>query len=475
MPQPRDPQMAASNRDEVEGFRLATGTFSCWQEGRQRKSIVFVITCLLLGVLPHWLRLGPWPAVVVGLLMGRHIFPSARARMFDVLANGPEAATHQDQGRDPADDTAPAAPLPADAPSIDLLVAAKNEVAVIERLVTNLLALRYRLNRLKVWIIDDASTDGTAEVLDQLQAGDQRLEVIHRAPGAGGSKSGALNAALPHLQGEWVMVLDADAQLHPDALEQLLPLLQDQSRGLQLRKAVSNVHHNLLTRVQALEMAFDAFIQRIRIANSGMGELRGNGELIPRAALLACGGFNEATITDDLDLSIRLQLCGVPIDLAWNPPVAEEAVVTLRSLWPQHQRWAEGGLQRFFDYWPALLSSSLGTTRRRDVLVFFLLQYAVPMVSLGDVMAALWFRSLPLSWPLTAMALVFAGSVLWRCQWVRSDGPAVPAARGFTFLAALVYLLHWQVLIPLVTLCMALRPKQLVWQKTLHEGLMAGS
>lgn len=446
-------------------------TFGKWKEGRQRKSVLFVITFLFLGVLPHWLRLGPWPAVVAGLLMGRHMFPAGRAASrFDVRSAGERTVTAADSDPDPADKRPPVAP-----PSIDLLVAAKNEAAVIERLVTNLLALRYGKNRLKVWIIDDASTDGTADVLDRLQAGDQRLEVIHRSPGAGGGKSGALNAALPRLQGEWVMVLDADAQLHPDALELLLPLLQDRSRGLQLRKAVSNVHHNLLTRVQALEMAFDAFIQQLRIANGGMGELRGNGELIPRAALLACGGFNEATITDDLDLSIRLQLRDVAIDLVWNPPIAEEAVVNLRSLWPQHRRWAEGGLQRFFDYWPALLGSTLAGSMRRDVLVFFLLQYAVPMVSLGDIAAALWFRSLPLSWPLTVMALVFAGSVLRRCQWVPTDGPDVPAARGFTFLAALVYLLHWQVLIPLVTLGMALRPKRLVWQKTLHEGLVAGS
>ena len=461
MPQLRDPLAAACTQDEGKGFRLVMDSFSCWEEGRQRKSAVFMATCLLLGILPHWLRLGPWPAIMAAVLMGRHLFPTVELSTADVLAASQPTATTPERMVEP--------------PSIDLLVAAKNEIAVIERLVTNLLALRYRENRLKVWIVDDASTDGTADVLDQFQGRDHRLEVIHRSQGAGGSKSGALNAALPHLQGEWVLVLDADAQLHPDALKQLLPLLHDQSRGLQLRKAVSNANQNLLTRVQALEMAFDAWIQRGRVTNKGLGELRGNGELIPRAALLACGGFNEATITDDLDLSIRLQLHGVPIDLVWNPPVAEEAVVSFRSLWPQHRRWAEGGLQRFFDYWPALISSRLDAHLRRDVLVFFLLQYAVPMVSIGDVAAAVWFGSLPLSWPLTLTALLFAGSVLRHCQWVQSDGPTVPAARGFTLLATLVYLLHWQVLIPLVTLWMALRPKRLAWQKTLHEGLAAGS
>lgn len=429
---------------------------ACWEGGRRRKAALFAATSLLLGLLPHWLHGGPWPAVVVAVLLGRHIFPTA--------------------GRPPENDSSSTRALSSSIASspVDVLVAARNEAAVIEQLVNNLLALRYGEGQLQLWIVDDGSVDGTGEILDRLQQQHSHLHVIHRPPEATGWKSGALNTVLPHLKGEWLLVLDADAQVDPELLERLNPLLKDSSRALQLRKAVHNADCNLLTRVQAVEMAVDALIQQGRIAHQGCGELRGNGQFIPRQALLRCGGFNEATITDDLDLTMRLQLHGVPIAVVWNPPVAEEAVSSIGALWRQHQRWAEGGLQRFFDYWPALLSSRLKPRLKRDVLAFFLLQYVQPLVMAGDVMGAVVWRSPPLAWPLTTMTLLFTVTAMWRCPSANS-GPPVPAIRGFTVLMTLVYVLHWSLIIPLATMRMALKPKHRVWDKTLHGSATAGA
>ena len=427
---------------------------ACWEGGRRRKAALFAATSLLLGLLPHWLHGGPWPAVVVAILLGRHIFPAA--------GRPSESDLPSTQALSSSTTTSP----------VDVLVAAKNEVAVIEQLVNNLLALRYGEGQLQLWIVDDGSVDGTGEILDRLQQQHSSLHVIHRPSEARGWKSGALNAVLPHLKGEWLLVLDADAQVDPALLERLHPLLKDNSRALQLRKAVSNADCNLLTRVQAVEMAVDALIQQGRIAHQGCGELRGNGQVVPRQALLRCGGFNEATITDDLDLTMRLQLHGVPIAVVWNPPVAEEAVSSIGALWRQHQRWAEGGLQRFFDYWPALLSSRLKPRLKRDVLAFFLLQYVQPLVMAGDVVGAVVGRSPPLAWPLTTMTLLFTVTAMWRCPSANS-GPPVPAIRGFTVLMTLVYVLHWSLIIPLATMRMALKPKHRVWDKTLHGSVTA--
>ena len=362
-------------------------------------------------------------------------------------------------------------PAVASFPTLDVVVAARDEESVVTRLVERLTALRYPAGRISTWVIDDGSQDRTPQLLDSLAQNHPQLQVIHRQRDAGGGKSGALNAALNQLKGEWLLVLDADAQLQEDLLERLMPYALDGGwSAVQLRKAVIDADRNWLTRAQAMEMALDAVIQKGRLESGGVAELRGNGQLIRRTVLQASGGFNEDTVTDDLDLSFRLLTHGALIGILWDPPVQEEAVPTLSALWKQRQRWAEGGLQRFFDYWPTLTSSQLTIRQRWDLACFFLLQYGLPVVSFADLSTSLVTRSMPTYWPLSVVAFSVSGMAYWRGCRSRREGPAIPSAGILNLLVAIAYLGHWFVVIPWVTLKMAVLPKRLVWAKTSHGG-----
>jgi 1,2-diacylglycerol 3-beta-glucosyltransferase len=184
--------------------------------------------------------------------------------------------------------------------------------------------------------------------------------VVRRAADAGGGKSGALNLVLQQLEGRWMLVLDADAQLQHDTLERLrCPFAEagGWAGGAVPRKAVANADVNLLDpRPQAMEMALDAVIQQGRLGVGGVAELRGNGQLLRREAVLACGGFNEAA---------RDRRSGPEFSPAGRRPADRCALGSTgarggcarssRALLRQRQRWAEGGLQRFLDYGPGLL------------------------------------------------------------------------------------------------------------------------
>jgi 1,2-diacylglycerol 3-beta-glucosyltransferase len=175
-------------------------------------------------------------------------------------------------------------------------------------------------------------------------------------------------------------------------------------------------------------------------------------------------------VIDDLDLSFRFLLAGLPIGLLWDPPVREGAVLGLRALWRQRQRWAEGGLQRFFDYWPQLLSDRQRPSQQLDLACFFLLQYAVPVTSSADLLGALVTRTPPTLWPLSLMGLGLSGLTLLRSCRRGGEGQPLPPMNPFTVGLGILYLLHWFVVIPWVTVRMALLPKRLVWVKTLHLG-----
>jgi 1,2-diacylglycerol 3-beta-glucosyltransferase len=451
--------MAGGSTADHQGIPHSGGDLG--EGGNRRvKATLFLLVCAVAGLAPHWLAPGRSliPAIALALVLGSY---SIRTVLLD-----PPSTSAAEPAADPA-----GGPPDSSLPSLDVVVAARDEQAVITRLVERILSLRYPAGRLLLWVIDDGSEDRTPELLRELQSRHPNLNVLRRSRQAGGGKSGALNLVLPQLSGRWLLVLDADADLQKDGLERLMPWAEAGGwAAVQLRKAIVNPDSNLLTRAQAMELAFDAVIQQGRLAAGGIAELRGNGQLLRLDAVRACGGFNEGTVTDDLDLSLRLLLAGQPIGVLWDPPVQEEAVLTLPALWRQRQRWAEGGLQRFLDYAPGLVSDRLNGTQKADLLSFFVLQYMMPVMAAADLLGVLITGTAPAMWPFSIVALGLSGIAIASGCRRRSEGPPLPAVNPASLLLGVVYLVHWFAVIPWVTLRMALLPKRLVWAKTLHHG-----
>ncbi len=439
--------------DEEEEFR---SDFFQGQSGRRKKAAFVLMTVWAITCGLHLLSWGIW--IVIGL-SGLFLLQGLRL-----------VTTQLEADRDPlTDEDLKNAPL------VSLLVAAKNEEVVIRQLVAQLCNLDYPSDRYEVWIIDDYSTDRTPEILDRLVAEYPQLKVIHRAAGAGGGKSGALNQVLPLTTGEIVGVFDADAKVPPDILRRVVPLFEDEDMGaVQVRKAIANASTNFWTKGQQDEMALDSYCQQQRIALGGIGELRGNGQFVKRSALERCGGWNEQTITDDLDLTIRLHLDHWKIGLLLHPAVEEEGVTSAIALWHQRNRWAEGGYQRYLDYWRYIVSQRMGFNKKLDMLTFILMQYILPTAAIPDLAMALVRHRLPVLSPLTSIALslsfwgMFTGLRRTRSQEKLGFGELLRLI-GQT-LRGTLYMMHWFMIIPCITARISVRPKRLKWVKTVHQG-----
>jgi 1,2-diacylglycerol 3-beta-glucosyltransferase len=361
-------------------------------------------------------------------------------------------------------------------PSVSILVAAKNEEAVIGRLVNNLCNLEYPEEQYEVWIVDDNSTDRTSQLLTQLGEKYGNLKILQRSPSDSGGKSGALNQVLPLTKGDILAVFDADAQVSTDMLRKVVPLFQrDKVGAVQVRKAIANASKNFWTKGQTAEMAVDAIFQRQRIALGGIGELRGNGQFVRREALNTCGGWNEETITDDLDLTFRLHLEDWDIDCMFSPAVQEEGVTNAIALWHQRSRWAEGGYQRYLDYWDLILRNRMGTGKTWDLLMFMLIMYILPTASIPDILMALARHRLPLLTPVTSlfttmsMAGMFVG--LKRISQAKQFRFSTYLLLLYQTLRGTLYMFHWFVVISTTTARISVRPKRLKWVKTVHQGI----
>ena len=362
-----------------------------------------------------------------------------------------------------------------DWPYVSLLVAAKNEEAVIGNLVKNLCSLEYPEDRYEVWIVDDNSTDTTPQLLAGLAQEHDQLRLLRRDSKACGGKSGALNQVLPLSKGEFVAVFDADAIVEADLLVRVIPLFQREKVGaVQVRKAIANKNENFWTKGQMVEMAVDTFFQQQRTVIGGIGELRGNGQFVRRKALNSCGGWNEETITDDLDLTIRLHLDSWDIECVFYPTVEEEGVTSAIALWHQRSRWAEGGYQRYLDYWDLILKNRMGTRKTWDLFMFMLIMYILPTAAVPDLLMALTRHRPPMLSPVSgltvtmSMAGMFAG--LKRIRQDKEFKLSTYFLLLFQTMRGILYMFHWLLVISSTTARMSVRPKRLKWVKTLHQG-----
>ena len=425
-----------------------------FSKNRRLKSFIFLISCISIGVYPHFFSKKPpvftiYATSLVVLIYGIWVL-SKNIKFSNNIYKNTELSKNN--------------------PTLDILVAARDEQNVIARLVERLFNLDYPSEKLKIHIIDDGSEDKTPIILKQLSQKYEKLNIISRPKNAGGGKSGALNHALKFTSGEWVLILDADAQLKNDTLRRVLSFAQNGSwSAVQLRKSVINTSKNLLTTCQGIEMAMDAYFQVGRLYSAGISELRGNGQLVRKDILVSCGSFNENTVTDDLDLSVRLILAQSKIGIFWDPPVMEEAVEDISALFRQRQRWAEGGLQRFFDYGKNLILSKLTFIQKFDLTYFFILQYALPIIALVDCIVSLLFLQSPIYWPVSLMAFILSAMASWFGCHKKHEGPLLPNS-SIKLILYLIYLSHWFIVIPLVTLRMSIFAKKIIWKKTTHLG-----
>ena len=428
-----------------------------FSRNRRIKSLLFLCISIFLGIFPYFSI--KKPAFNILFIISVIIFSYG---IFIISKNFKRDSIKEDVNKDE---------FLINLPSIDIIVAARDEQYVIKRLVDRLFNLDYPSKKLNIFIIDDGSDDETPHILKKLSQKYQKLQVISRVKNAGGGKSGALNDALRLTSGEWVFILDADAQLRNDTLIKLLNYAKRGSwSAVQLRKSVINGSQNLLTKCQSIEMVMDTFFQIGRLSRGGVSELRGNGQLIKKKILIESGSFNEDTVTDDLDLSFRLLLCGSEIGILWDPPVMEEAVESLPALFAQRQRWAEGGLQRFFDYGNDLIFSRINNFKKFDIFYFFILQYALPIISLSDLIASLIFLRTPIYLPISITAFLLSAIASWFGCKKNEDISTLPNANLGSIAIYLLYLSHWFIIIPFVTLKMSVFQKKLLWKKTLHKG-----
>ena len=269
-------------------------------------------------------------------------------------------------------------------PFVSIMIPAHNEEGVISTTVENIRAIDYP--NFEIIVIDDRSTDNTASVIKDLADKYENVIAMVRNQDAFPGKSAVLNDAFKVAKGDAILVFDADATVEPDFLNKLIPNLEPSDVGaVQARKIIRNKDVNLLTKCQNNEYTMDTHLQVGRDAVKGAVELRGNGELIKREAIIDIGGWNNYTITDDLDMSTRLHIKGWDVRFCPDACVYEEGIVYIMPLFRQRRRWLEGTIRRYLEYfWAAITSKKMSLRAQLDMTIY-ITQFIMPLWFMMEV------------------------------------------------------------------------------------------
>jgi 1,2-diacylglycerol 3-beta-glucosyltransferase len=377
----------------------------------------------------------------------------------------------------PADLEAAALPLledPARLPSVSVLVACKNEEAVVDRLIGALLALDYPRDRLEWIVVDDGSVDGTGRRLDQEAARTPRFTVLHRPRGSTGGKSGALNEALGIAAGEIVVVFDADHRPRPDTIRRMVRhFSHPKVAAVQGRCVIANADDSPLASLVALDYYGGYLVNEYgRQAVGGLPAYGGANGAVRASLLRSMGGWNEDSVTEDTDLTLRLLLQGHRVAYDVTAVDEEEGVVTFRRFWRQRYRWARGHQQCWRDYRRAVWQSPhLGLAEKVETTMFLYAFHMPAVAALGLVVMVLW--GLGIASPAAASLLFVYTMMLFLGPLVEIGGGMILADESKRSAVSLAWFL------PLFFVSMAICTKawfdgilgrQYAWVKTARSG-----
>ncbi len=263
-------------------------------------------------------------------------------------------------------------------PSVAVVVPAYNEAVGIERAVRSLAASDYPAD-FEVIVVDDGSTDGTAEIVEGLEL--KRVRVLRRT---NGGKASALNSGIEASSAPVVVMVDGDTVFEPEALLRLVQPLSDPTVGAVSGNTKVGNRGGLLGRWQHIEYVTGFNLDRrmyevlqcTPTVPGAIGAFR-------RDALRQVGGVSGDTLAEDTDLTLAIGRTGRRVVYAENARAWTEAPSSLGDLWRQRYRWSYGTMQAVWKHKSALLTRDPRERRigRLALPYMILFQIVLPIVA----------------------------------------------------------------------------------------------
>lgn len=234
-------------------------------------------------------------------------------------------------------------------PKVAMVVPCYNEGSTVRDTARSLLALSYPHDKLSIVLVNDGSTDNTAEIMEEFSH-EPRITIIHQA---NGGKHAALNAGIAASEdAELIGCLDADSFVEEGALLEVVSVFENRPEVGAVTAAMS-VHKpsNFVEHMQNAEYILGIALRHILASVNGLHVTPGPFSLYRMSTLRELGGFRKGHNTEDMEMALRIQRAGYHIESAHTARVFTTVPRSVPALVKQRTRWTSGFLRNvLYDY-----------------------------------------------------------------------------------------------------------------------------
>ncbi|MEO6187675.1 MAG: polysaccharide deacetylase family protein [Ginsengibacter sp.] len=280
-------------------------------------------------------------------------------------------------------------------PSVSIIVPAYNEEVNAVKTVQNLLQQNYP--DFEIIFIDDGSKDSTFKKVSDAFVGCNKVKVLTKS---NGGKASALNYGIEQSENDYVICIDADTQLRPDAVTQLMKrMISPRPHAANIGAVAGNVKvgnaNTLLAKWQSIEyITAQNFDRRAFDLINGITVVPGAIGAFKKEAIERAGGFKTDTLAEDCDLTIRILRNGYRILNCTEAVAITEAPETLNQFMKQRFRWSYGIMQAFWKNRDACFNpkyKGLGMAALPNILIFqIILPVIAPLADLILIVSLFW-------------------------------------------------------------------------------------
>ncbi len=229
---------------------------------------------------------------------------------------------------------------------ISVLVPAYNEEKTIKKTIESLLAVNYPKNMYEIIVINDGSTDGTKKVcMEYVKKG--KIRLINKR---NGGKASALNRGIKVAKGELIYVLDSDSFVDKDTFNSLIGYFNDPKVAAVTSSMRASSKLTFAQKIQWVEYFFSIFMRKVMSFFNLLYVTPGPGSIYRKNVIEEVGGFNENTLTEDMEIAFNIQDHGYKIENSLNSIVYTNTPSKVSDLVKQRRRWYVGFIEDSASY-----------------------------------------------------------------------------------------------------------------------------